>query len=98
MFDQKSDKSFVGPERSAMNAERCFFYVIAISVNEIKPARLREIDLVSCDGELASDHAPDLHVDFRSIEGGFVGHFHIVDSRILEHVAGYLFGLFPYVR
>src|SRR5260370_14988388 len=46
MFDQKSDEPFVRAERRAMNADRRLLGVVLVFVNEIEPARLREIDLV----------------------------------------------------
>ena len=58
MLDQKSDETFMRAKRRAMNADRDLFGVVAVFVAKIKIARLRKIDLVGRDGELASDHAP----------------------------------------
>src|SRR5947207_10173109 len=80
MFDEKADETFVGAERRAMDAEGDFLSVIAVLVTKIEAARLGEIDLVGGDCELAADHAPDLDVDLRSVEGGFVRHFDVVDA------------------
>ena len=83
MLDQESDEAFVRAERRAMNAERSFLGVVAIFVNEIEPARLREIDLVGRDRKFATDHAPGLDVDLRSVKRRFVRHFDVIDSGIL---------------
>src|SRR5207244_2552206 len=79
MLDQKSDEAFVRAERRAMDAERNFVGVIAIFVAQVESAWLREIDLVGCDGKLAADRAPGLHVDLRSVKGRFVRYFDIID-------------------
>ena len=98
MFDEKADETLVRAERRAMNAERRLVDVVAVAINEIEPARLCEIDLVGRDGEFAADHAPDLHVDLRSVERRFVRHFHVIDSGTLEHIARHVLGLFPKLR
>ena len=54
-----------------------------------------EVDLVGGDGEFAADGAPDLDVDLRAVEGGFVGHFDVVDAAALEDAADHLLGLQP---
>ena len=54
-----------------------------------------EIDLVGRDGELAADRAPDLHVDLRAVERGFVRHFDVIDAAALEDAADHVFGLVP---
>jgi uncharacterized MAPEG superfamily protein len=83
MLNQKSDETFMRAERRAMNADRNFIDVVAIFIAQVKIARLREIDLVGRDRKLASDHAPCLHVNLRSVKGRFVGHLDIIDSGIL---------------
>ena len=98
MLDQEADETFVRAERRAMNAERRLFGVVLVFVNEIEAARLREIDLVGRDGELAADRAPGLHVDLRSVERGFVRDLDKIDPGILEDVARHFFGLFPKLR
>src|SRR5947207_9944840 len=95
MLDQKSDETFVSAQRRAMNAERRLVGVIAIFVNEIETSRLCEIDLIGGKRELAPDHAPDLHIDLRSVKRSFVRHFKIIDSGIFQDVARHLFSLFP---
>src|SRR5262245_19301936 len=95
MLDQESNETFVRPQRCAMNADWRFFGVIAVLVNEIKPARLCEIDLIGGKCELASDHAPDLHIDLRTVKRRFVRHFHVVNSGILEDVPRHLLSLLP---
>ena len=82
MLDQESDETFVRAERRAMNADRNLVGVVAVLIAKIETARLREIDLVGRDGKLASDHAPRLHVDLRSVKGRFVRHFDVIDSGI----------------
>ena len=54
-----------------------------------------EIDLVGGDGEFAADGAPDLDVDLRAVEGGFVRHFDVVDAAALEDAADHVLGLEP---
>src|SRR5437867_7435963 len=98
MLDEESDKPFVRTERRAMNADRCLVSVVPVFVAKIKIARLREIDLVGRDGKLAADHAPCLNVDLRAVEGGFVRHFDIIDSGILENVTSHFLSLFPKLR
>src|SRR5438874_10897875 len=95
MLDQKSDETFVRAERRAMNAKWRLLGVVAIFVNEIEPARLREVVLVGRDGKLAADRAPGLHVDLRAVERGFVWHLDDIDSGILEHASRLLFCLLP---
>src|SRR4029077_7384100 len=79
MFDQEADETFVGAERGAMNAERRLLGVVAIFVNEAEISRLRRVDLVGGDGEFAADGAPDLNVDLRTVERGFVRDLNVVD-------------------
>src|SRR4051795_7569135 len=95
MFDEETDETLVRAERRAMDAERNLVNIIAVAINKIEPARLRKIDLVGCDGEFAADHAPDLHIDLRTVERRLVGHFDIIDTGILENIARHFFGLFP---
>ena len=45
--------------------------------------------------ELAADGAPDLDVDLRAVEGGFVRHFDVVDPAPLQDAAHHLLGLEP---
>ena len=82
MLDQKSDETFVRAKRRAMNADRNLIGIIAVLIAKIETARLRKIDLVRRERELASDHAPDLHVDFRSVKRGLVRHFDIINAGI----------------
>src|ERR1700731_1272205 len=98
MFDQKSDETFMRAERRAMNAERRLLGVVLVFVNEIEPARLREIDLIGRNRKFAADHAPRLDVDLRSVKGSFIRDLDIIDSGVLQNVAGHLFGLFPKLR
>src|SRR6266446_10337263 len=98
MFDQKSDETLMRAKRRAMNADRRLLGVVAIFVNQIEPARLREIDLVGRNRKLTTDYAPSLDVDLRSIKRGLVGHFDVIDPGILEHVARHHFGLLPKLR
>ena len=98
MLDQKSDETFVRAQRRAMDADRNLVGVVAVLVAKIKIARLREIDLVGRDGKFASDHAPRLHVDLRSVKGRFVRHFDIVDPGVFQNIARHLFGFFPKLR
>src|SRR5437773_6263287 len=84
MFDQKSNETLVRAERCAMNADRDLVDVVAVLKAKIKIARLREIDLVGRDGKLASDYAPRLHVNLRSVKGRFVRNFDIVDPGVLR--------------
>ena len=83
MLDQKSNETLVRAQWRAMNADWGLVGVIAVLVNKVQPARLGEIDLIGRKRKLATDHAPDLHVDLRSVKRGFVRHFNIIDSGIL---------------
>src|SRR5438477_11050821 len=98
MLDQEPDKTFVRAKRRTMNADRCLVGVIAVFVNEIESARLREIDLIGRDGKLAANRAPRLDIDLGSVERGFVWVFDIINPGILEHAARHYFGLFPTPR
>src|SRR5207244_6435480 len=94
-FDEEADETFVGAERGAMDAERNLLGVVAVLVNEVEPARLREIDLVGRDGKLPADGAPGLDIDLRSVKSRLVRHLDEIDAGILEHVSRHLLGLFP---
>src|SRR6516225_6416936 len=98
MFDQKSDETFMRAKRRPMNADRNLVGVVAVLVNEMQPARLREINLVGGERELASDHAPDLHIDLGPIKRGFISHLNVIDSGILQYVPRHLLSLFPKFR
>src|SRR5881398_2845138 len=78
-----------------MDADWNFLDVVAVFIAKIKIARLRKIDLVRRDGKLASNHAPRLHVDFRTVKRRFVRYIDIVDSGILKDVPRHFLGLFP---
>src|SRR5437879_13812696 len=95
MLDEEPDETLVRAERRAMNAERRLLGVIAILVNEIEPARLRKIDLVGCDGKLAANRAPGLHVDLRPVKRGLIRHFDIIDDGILQQAHRQYFVSFP---
>ena len=82
MLDQESDEPFVRSKRRAMNTDRNLIGVVAVLIAKIEVARLSEIDLVGRQRELASDHAPNLHIDFRSVKRGFVRHFDVIDAGI----------------
>src|SRR6266536_1510333 len=85
-------------QRRAVNADWDLIDVVAVLVAKIKTARLSKIDLVGRDGKLASDHAPRLNVDLRSVKRGFIWHFDVINSRILEHIARHFLGLLPKLR
>ena len=87
MLDEKADETLVRAERRAMDAERGLVGVVAVLVDQTETRGHGEVDLVGGDGEFAADGAPDLHVDLRSVERGFVRHFDVVDAGILENVA-----------
>ena len=80
MLDQEADETLVRAERRAVDAERGLLGVVAVFVNEAEARGYGEIDLVGGDGEFAADRAPDLDVDLRAVEGGFVRHFDVVDA------------------
>src|ERR1043166_9997688 len=98
MFDEKTDEPFMGAERCPMNTKRCLLRVITIFVDEVESSRLGKIDLVGGDGELPSNHAPDLDVDLWSVESGFVRHFDKINPGPFQNVSGHRFGLFPKLR
>src|SRR5713226_5478447 len=98
MLDQKPNEALMSAERRAMNTERRLLGVVLVFVNEIEPARLREIDLVGRDRKFAPDHAPRLHVDLRSVKGRFIWHFNVIDAGIIQNVTRHFLGLFPKLR
>src|SRR5438477_4845269 len=98
VLDQKSDTTFMGAEWGPMNTKRRLLFVVAVLINEVQPARLREIDLVGGDSKLTSDHTPDLHVNFRPIEGCFVSDFNVIDPGVFEDATRHFLGLFPKLR
>ena len=98
MFDQEADETFVGAERGAVDAERHLFGVVAGLVGETETFWLGEIDLIGGDGEFAADRAPDLDVDLRTVEGGFVWNFDVIDAAALENASDHVFGLEPECR
>src|SRR4051812_31321364 len=81
-----------------MDAERCLLRVIAVLIGKVEALWLREIYLVSRERELPADRTPDLHVDLRTVEGGLVRHFHVVDAGALENAAHHILGLLPELR
>ena len=95
VFDQESDETFVGAERSTVDAQWRFFGVLARGVFQPESRWNGEIDLVGGDCEFATDGTPNLDVDLRSVEGCFVGNFDVVDTRFLENVAHHIFSLYP---
>src|SRR5690349_18501030 len=88
----------MGAERRAVNADWNFINVVAVLVTKIKISRLREIDLVRRERELAPDDTPHLHVNFGAVKRRFVWNFYVIDSRTLQDIARHLFGLFPKLR
>src|SRR4030095_7728154 len=76
-----------------MDAERCRFSVFARFVNKAESGRDGEINLVGRDRELTANCAPNLDVDLRPVEGGFVRHFDVIDSAALQDAADNRFGL-----
>src|SRR5690348_4475760 len=85
-------------ERRAVNTDRNLINVVTVLITKIKIPRLREIDLVRGERELAPDDAPHLHVNFWSVKRRFVWNFYVVDARTLQDVARHLFGLLPELR
>src|SRR5690349_10476141 len=85
-------------ERRAVNADRNLINVVAVLITKIKISRLREIDLVRRERELAPDDAPYLHVNFWSVKRRFVWNFYVVDARTLQDIPRHLFGLLPELR
>ena len=98
MLDEEADEALVRAERRAMDAQRRLVGVVAVLIDEAEAGGHGEIDLVGGDGELAPDGAPDLHVDLRAVESGFVGDFDEVDAALDEDVAHHVFGLLPKLR
>ena len=95
MLDQEADEAFVRAERRAMDAERSLLGVVAVLVDEAERCGHGEVDLVGGDGEFAADRAPDLHVDLRTVKGGFVRHLDVIDPGSLQDAADHVLGLFP---
>src|SRR5436190_23980645 len=85
----------MGAEGCAMNAKRCLLGVVLVFVNEIEPARLREIDLIGRNRKFAANHAPRLDVDLWSVKGRFIRNFDIIDAGILQDIARHLLRFFP---
>ena len=98
MFNQKTDESLVRAQRRAMNAERRRLGIVARPIHQPEPFRHGEVDLVGGNGELAPDRAPHLHIDLRSVEGGFIGHLDIIDAAALQNPTHHRFGPQPEFR
>src|ERR1051326_1460134 len=86
MFDQETNEPFMRAERRAVNADRDIVDVITVFIAKTKISRLREIHLVRGECELASDHAPDLHVDFRAVKRRFVRHLDVFNPGTLQDI------------
>ncbi|MFM1944954.1 MAG: hypothetical protein RI897_3936 [Verrucomicrobiota bacterium] len=95
MFDEEADEAFVGSEGCPVDAEGGFVGIIAVAVGEAEAFRDGEVDLVGGEGKFAADGAPDLDIDFRAVEGGFVGDFDVIDAAIFEDIPDHVFGLDP---
>ena len=95
MLDQKADETLMCAERRAVDAERGLEGVVAILVGEIEARRDGEVDLVGGDGKFAADGAPNLNVDLRAVESGFVRHLDIVDAAALKDTANHVLSLEP---
>ena len=98
MFNQESDESFMRAERCAVNAKRSLLGVIFVPVCQAETFRHSEIHLVCRNGELATDGAPDLHVDLRAVERRFVGDLDEVDAAGDKNVAHHVLRLLPQRR
>src|SRR4051812_40346361 len=93
VLDQESNKSFVGTEWCAVDAERSLLLAITISIGEAEPCRDCKVYLVGRERELSSDRAPDLDVDLGTVECCLVGYFdewNICRDQCLAH---HVFGL-----
>ena len=98
VLDEKSDEPFVRAEWSAVDAQRRLFSVVAVAVVQAEFGGNGKINLVRCDGELAPDCAPDLDIDLRPIESGFIWHFHKIDATFDQDISHHVLGLFPKLR
>ncbi len=81
-----------------MDAERGFIHIVLVAIDQAEFARDGEVHLVGGQGEFAANDAPDLHVNFRAVEGRLIRHLDVVDAGVLERFADHFFGLFPKLR
>jgi len=95
MLDEKADEPLVRAERRAMDAEGRLLGVVAVLIDEAELGGHGEIHLIGGEGEFAADDAPDLHVNLGTVEGGLVGHLHVVNLGINEHLPDHVLGLLP---
>ena len=75
MLDEEADETLVRAEWGAVDAERRGLGVVAGLVGQAEARGDGEIDLVGGEGEFLADDVPDLDVDLRTVEGGFIGYF-----------------------
>ena len=69
MLNEETNQALMGAERSAVDAERRFFGVIAVPIDKAEALWHGEVHLVGGNAELAADGAPDLDVNLQSVEG-----------------------------
>ena len=98
LLDQEADEPLVRAERRTMDAQRGFFGVIFVAIDQTEPFRHGEIHLVGRQGEFATDDAPDLHVNLGAVKRRFVRHFDIIDAGLFERVTDHILGLDPEFR
>src|SRR5215475_9427905 len=85
-------------ERRTVDTERSSSGIFPVSIHESETLRNREIDLIRSNRELASDSAPNLHVNFRPVKGCFIRNLDIVYLRVLQYPANHVLGLGPEFR
>src|SRR5690349_3428638 len=95
MLDQEPDHTLMRSEWRSMDAERNFFIAFLVRELQIEARRNGKINLVRGEREFTPDGTPDLHIDLRSIERGFVFRFHIRDATVHHGSAHHLFRLDP---
>ena len=98
MFDKKSNEALVRAQGRAMDAEWRFLGVVPVAIMQPELGGHGEIDLVCGNGEFTADGAPDLDIDLRPVEGGFVWHFHEIDAALNQNIPHHVLGLFPKLR
>src|SRR6516165_10468353 len=82
-------------EWRTMDTERSSGGIFPVSIHESEALGNRKIDLVSSDRELSSDRTPNLHINFRPVEGCFIWNLDVVYPRILQYSADHVLGLHP---
>ena len=88
----------MGAQRRAVDAQRRLLLAVGVDIAQIKAFRLGKVHLVRRQRELATDRAPNLHVNLGAIERRLIRHFHKGDVAVAHRAAHHLLGLGPQPR